>query len=426
LSIVFTSPGILTFTFHSPIRKFGIYIGGLGSILPGGSDFSISNSNGFSSVLFPHHSSTSNDFNLFAGLISDSPFTSVSLMGTELGDAIFLDDLYYGQPGSRTPSTFSLTDLGIETEAFAINNSGKVVGDKSVPYRVPVIWNGGVATDLGVLNGMPSGIAYSINNSGKAVGHLSGVPSILRAIMWNGTVPTDLGSLSGMPATTANGINGRGQVVGFSAASCCVPGHATLWNRGNITDLGTLPGGSISNAYAINDIGQIVGNSNTSSGLFHATLWKGTTPSDLGSLGGNGSFSIASDINNTGLVVGFSYIGGSARATLWNIKTNSMTDLGTLPGGAVSFARGINQRGQIVGGSYTTSAGAQHATIWDSGVLIDLNTLLDSTAIGWILQDATGINNAGQIVGNALFNGQHHAYLLTPCPSCTVVPTLPP
>jgi hypothetical protein len=116
LSVYFVSPSTATFTFHSPIRKFGIYIGGLGTILPGWTDFSISNSNGFSSVIFPHYASTTetNDFNLFAGLISDSSFTSVSLMGTEIGDGIFLDDLYYGQSATK-----SVTPLPAALPLFA-------------------------------------------------------------------------------------------------------------------------------------------------------------------------------------------------------------------------------------------------------------------------------------------------------------------
>jgi hypothetical protein len=42
------------------------------------------------------------DTPLFAGLISDSRFTSVSLVGTEVGDGINLDNLYYGHAPPRS------------------------------------------------------------------------------------------------------------------------------------------------------------------------------------------------------------------------------------------------------------------------------------------------------------------------------------
>jgi probable HAF family extracellular repeat protein len=41
----------------------------------------------------------------------------------------------------------------------------------------------------------------------------------------------------------------------------------------------------------------------------------------------------------------------------------SITDLGTLPGGDLSLAYGINNRGQVVGQS-ATFAGYNHAVLW--------------------------------------------------------------
>ncbi len=47
--------------------------------------------------------------------------------------------------------------------------------------------------------------------------------------------------------------------------------------------------------------------------------------------------------------------------------------------------------------------------------MIDLNTLIDP-ASGWILTSARDINDAGQITGTGLFDGQPRAFLLTPVP----------
>ena len=45
-----------------------------------------------------------------------------------------------------------------------------------------------------------------------------------------------------------------------------------------------------------------------------------------------------------------------------------------------------------------------------------MNSLIDPSS-GWILADATAINDSGQIVGNGTNPaGQTHAFLLTPIP----------
>jgi probable HAF family extracellular repeat protein len=62
------------------------------------------------------------------------------------------------------------------------------------------------------------------------------------------------------------------------------------------------------------------------------------------------------------------------------------------------------------------AGGDQHAFIYSGGVMLDLNSLLNSNAAGWELQYASGINAAGQIVGFGTLNGGQdaHAFLLTP------------
>ena len=106
LSVFVTTPGLATFTFKSPIKSFGISIISLGTISPGSTTLTVTNSNGFSANLFTDFSDPTCvhctlDSALFGGLISTDSFTSVTFQGTEIGDGINFDNLYYGHSNAH-------------------------------------------------------------------------------------------------------------------------------------------------------------------------------------------------------------------------------------------------------------------------------------------------------------------------------------
>ena len=126
---------------------------------------------------------------------------------------------------------------------------------------------------------------------------------------------------------------------------------------------------------------------------------------DLGTLGGLNSF--PASINASGAIVGYSNTAtGESDAFLYDNGT--MQNLGTL-GGSYSYATAINNNGQIVGDAATAS-GDEHVFLYTNGTVQDLNSLIAPSS-GWVLDQATGINDAGQIVGNGMFNRQNHAFL---------------
>ena len=100
----------------------------------------------------------------------------------------------------------------------------------------------------------------------------------------------------------------------------------------------------------------------------HPFLWDGDEMRDLGTLGGYGS--AATGVNDSGQVVG----GSNNHAFLYS--GGGMTDLGTLPGGTFSKATGINSAGHIVGMA-DDGIGDTHAFFYDGTTMNDLGTLPD-------------------------------------------------
>jgi len=93
-----------------------------------------------------------------------------------------------------------------------------------------------------------------------------------------------------------------------------------------------------------------------------------------------------------------------------------MTDLGVFFDSSVAEA--INTSGVVVGTAdmlNNNGTTREHAFIYNGGKLQDLNNLIPSGS-GWVLTEATGINDTGQIVCNAYntTTGYTHAFLLNP------------
>jgi probable HAF family extracellular repeat protein len=192
----------------------------------------------------------------------------------------------------------------------------------------------------------------------------------------------------------------------FAASTC-------LAQQYTVTDLGTL-GGTYSVAHHINNSGDVVGYSRLAgSAVFHAFLYSGGSMTDLGTLGGDGSQALG--INNTGQVVGYSYItgnnpfSGAGIAHAFIYSGGVMTDLGTLGGTLSSSAYAINDAGQVVGTAEITGDTAIHAFLY-SGIMMDLGTL-DLGPGPYNDSLAQAINTDGQVAGYSYNGTITHAFL---------------
>lgn len=145
---------------------------------------------------------------------------------------------------------------------------------------------------------------------------------------------------------------------------------------------------------AVNNSGAVCGTISGSSGQA-AARWTSTSGlATLGSLGVVGSTS--SSINSNGDIAGtYSYSSGGSNASgafRWT-SNSGLQGLSTL-GGAHASGKAINDSGIIVGEA-TEADGLVKAAMWNvSGVATNLGTLA-----GTNFATATGVNNAGTVVG---------------------------
>jgi probable HAF family extracellular repeat protein len=238
-------------------------------------------------------------------------------------------------------------------------------------------------TPLGTTNGAPAGI----NVSGQVAGFTATAAGTDRAYLWSEGA---LQSFSGLGGTNrALSLNDAGQVVGYSYATPTVPPpfgqeRACLWRNGVVQDLNTSGGPMLQRAYDINNAEQIV-----IRGATTGYLWQNGMLTDLG-------MEDPRAVNQAGQVVGGKFTGRLDRngspieePVLWS--GGALTYLGTLGGSGNSFAEGINDWGQVVGEADTGSATA--AFLWQSGAMERI-PLAESR-----YSAAYGINNLGQVVG---------------------------
>lgn len=367
------------------------------------------------------------------------------------GVILFAVFLMGASEAAKAAAEYEVIDLGTlggdAAEALGLNNRGQVVGwsRDAEGRKQAFLWQNGSMIGLGFHPGGTSSVARAINDAGQITGHSLLSNSNWHAFLYEDGMMRDLGTLGGADSL-GTAINAHGHIAGISLLTNNVPSpldpESFLWHDNTFIHIRPYNDFSSCNAYGLNDAGWVCGNTFlwATDGRWWGFVWadlNGNGQHDsgemqvLGSMGAMysiGSLSAAFDINESGQVVGFTAVSNTwfpHHAMLvtpsngqWKIPAGSpnpsnalMRDLGTLDGPTNnSYAHAINNAGWIVGTS-STRWGTNQAFLWRNHAMTNLNSLIPPDS-GWVLTNATAINEFNEIAGSGWYQGQTRAFIL--------------
>jgi hypothetical protein len=333
---------------------------------------------------------------------------------------------------SATTVFVDLSGLAGYTAAYptGVNSAGQVplAGYTGSGYYNTYLYTGGTAGTVNSINSLfTTGNTFSsaINGSGKMA-----VNAVTKAWLYSGgTAGTVTQILNGSNNTGATCIDSAGDVGGATVSGVYTP---YVYTGGSMYVLNSPFSGVQAGIVGINNEGQACGYNKNAVGMnpagLFATVWTyavsggvitSQTATDISSylVGAlptcEGSQAFA--VNDSGNVVGgWSTTYGANQNQdsgfyVYNIASHAVTSLPaafsfyTALNAGVTFGAGmsqlINDSNQVVGQELV--GGVEHAAIWTSANGVqDLNTLYASALpSGFVLNDATGIDNNGDVVG---------------------------
>lgn len=296
---------------------------------------------------------------------------------------------------SQTLSNTLHNGVAATSNATSINEAGIIVGNvySQAWGLVPVYWqkdpSSGVYQCI-ELPGMTAGVisndglgAYQINANGDIVGGLpDGITGGGQIVVWKnqsinpltgGANPANPVYGNPLVSAAADSWGGLINIAGEVAANYNYPtGGGFVWAPDGVSspqDIGHLGFGN-TRVHGLSDNGAVTGESwKLSSGVRHAFMWTtGTGMIDLETLGGASSY--GRSVNNAGIVVGVSQVGGSNGANQ-GFRWDSVGGMRSLNASALTptkgsfsllgFARKISDRGYIVGEGTLSKGGTTHA-----------------------------------------------------------------
>lgn len=363
--------------------------------------------------------------------------------------------------GLALSAPYDIVDLGSlggdQAYAFGINNNGTAVGYANGPLKDDgsgdrefglhaASYINGVANDLGAF-GEANSLAFKINDSEQAVGYA--IDTITResdgesfesvenfAVVYEGGMVEKLSFDEDLRNSQATNINNNGDIVGFGDLvdnSGQFPvfirrGFVKL-SDGTLTTIDDLDEelDLVTIATSINNFGKVVGlmqvvdeNSNVRNrGFYYDT----NSPESLSLIPFvENRSTVITDLNDSDLIVGRAQDQDGLYHAFYYEFNSGEESLNYIPYFGKDFrdatANAVNNHGDIVGNALVvpfSQSGVNTYTgfLYSDGELQDLNSLLACDA-GWEIQQAQDINDAGEIVGVGIFEGEIRAYKLIP------------
>ncbi len=197
-------------------------------------------------------------------------------------------------------------------------------------------------------------------------------------------IPVDLGGLPGGSYSSARVINAKGQIMGLASDPVTFAYQQVMWIGGAISVRSQCCGAGLGVPRALNKKREAAGYADEGYEDGHWYWNTSGLPIRLPGLPGGIDRGSAYDINDAGRIVGYSVDTHLRRhAVIWN-RTRFVLDLGNELGATNSSATGINHAGDIVGDA-------------DGAVFLRRNGSVTTLGPGFALD----INDAGLIAGYA-------------------------
>jgi len=336
--------------------------------------------------------------------------------------------------GRASDGLYEAIDLGkpsgyteYDVYAYGINSTSQIVGALQIPATIPevasaFVWEDGEMTILPTLPNSPANVAVAraINDAGQIVGWADAYPEPpegyighnSHAVMWE-KIDGQWQIFDLAPDSDyhrAESINNLGQVAIWYFGSPDKYANAYVWLPEPACDFPEPGMHAIepddpkeSKSWAINDHGNVAGRSDFQSPpvVWNAWLWECDGQNDsILSL-----YAEPRDINNDNIIVGAEGI-GVYEASVFSYDPYQGWQSITLPTPDAGFSRAnaLNDPGDVVGW-FGVDQIERQACLWrDQGDLeyeyVGLDELVPPPT-SWVFSEATDINAAHDIVGNA-------------------------
>ena len=297
--------------------------------------------------------------------------------------------------GKCVDTRYSMRQLPFTPEV--ISQSGLVAGTDEAGR--PVVWQASTGTRvLPVPKGFHSAEPVAITSHGKLIVDAFDAQHRKRgAFVYSGLAMIAIAG----EQTFVHGASPSGLVLGEWVPPGEPRAQAVYWRDNVPHSLALCCGGTLK---AANRSGEMIGEAYDEQGRYRAFAWNPARPEPR--LIGSASYSAAIAINDAGDIL------VQAGPMAYLEQGGHLRQLEP-SGKIVSTARAMNNCGFVVGG-YGPDSDRYRGFLWSARAgFQDLNSLIPPGS-SWTIQDASAINDRGEIVGKAVHNRDEAGFLLTP------------